>query len=62
MKDKLVDETEMRKVYNHCLDKRKEILQITEVKLQDVFGDTLSKMSISAEQRTKLNSFLTRKI
>ena len=33
---------------------------ITEFKVEDVFGDIISKNSISPEQKTKLNNFLAK--
>ena len=46
------------KNYNHYLDKRKAIMNSTKFKVEDIFGDILSKDSISPEQITKLNIFL----
>ena len=59
--DKKIDKKEaleLKNKYNHYLDKRKEILNSTKFKVEDIFGDLLSKDSISTEQITKLNSFL----
>ena len=50
----------MKKIYDHYLDKRKEIMRITEFEVEDNFGDVISKDSISPEQTTKLNNFLTK--
>ena len=63
MIDKKVDEKEaieLKKVYNHYLDKRKEIMDSTKFKVEDIFGDVISKDSISPEQITKLNNFLAK--
>ena len=50
----------MKEIYNHYLDKRKEILTSTQFKVEDIFGDVISKDSISPEQITKLNNFLAK--
>ena len=58
--DKKIDQIEaeqLKKVYNHYFDKREEIMKITSFKVEDVFGDVISKDSISPEQITKLNNF-----
>ena len=63
MIDKKIDEKEaleMKKIYNHYLDKRKEIMNSTKFKVEDIFGDVISKDSISPEQITKLNIFLAK--
>ena len=60
MIDKKMDEreaSEFQKIYNHYLDKRKEIMDSTKFKVEDIFGDVISKAFISPEQITKLNSF-----
>ena len=48
---------ELKKMYNHYLDKRKQIMNSIKFKVEDIFGDIFSKDSISPEQKTKLNSF-----
>ena len=50
----------MKKVYNHYLDKRKEIMKNTQFKVEDIFGDVISKDSVSPEQISKLNNFLAK--
>ena len=63
MVDKKIDEKEaqeLKKIYNHYIDKRKEIMKITQFKVEDVFGDVLSKDNFSQEQITKLNNFLAK--
>ena len=63
MVDKKIDEKEaqeLKKIYNHYLDKRSEILRNTSFKVEDKFGDVISKDSISSEQITKLNHFLAK--
>ena len=60
MIDKKIDEKEaqeLKKMYNHYIDKRKEIMDSTMFKVEDIFGDAVSKVSISPKQITKLNSF-----
>ena len=60
MIDKKIDEKEaleLKKIYNHYLDKRKEIMKNTHFKVEDVFGDVISKDNFSQEQITKLNFF-----
>ena len=51
----------MKKSSNHYLD-RKEIMRITEFKVEYNFGDIISKYSFSPEQTTKLDSFVTKKM
>ena len=63
MIDKQIDDKEsheLKKVFNHYLDKRKEIMKNTSFKVEDIFGDVISKGSISKEQITELNSFLAK--
>ena len=60
MIDKKTDEKEaqeLKKSYNHYIDKRREIMDSTKFKVEDIFGDVISKDSISTEQITKLNNF-----
>ena len=54
------DAIELKKIYNHYLDKRKEIMDSTKFKVEDIFGDVISKDSISPEQITKLKNFLAK--
>ena len=64
MIDKKIDEKEseqLKQVYNHYVDKKSEIKKNTQFKVEDVFSDVISKDSISLEQITKLNNFLTKK-
>ena len=56
MIDKTIDKKEaleLKKIYIHYLDKRKEIMNSTKFKVEDIFGDVISKDSISSEQITK---------
>ena len=55
MIDKKIHEKEaleLKKIYNHYIDKRKEIMDSTKFKVEDIFGDVVSKDSISPEQLT----------
>ena len=63
MIDKKIDRKEaeeMKKIYNHYLDKRKETTKKTQFKVEDVSGDIISKDKFSQEQITKLNIFLAK--
>ena len=53
---------ELTKIYNHYIDKRKEIMKNTNFKVEDVFGDVISKDNFSQEQITKLNKFLAKRM
>ena len=58
--DKKTDEEnalELKKIYNHYLDKRREIMNSTKFKFEDKFGESISKDYIPPEQRTKLDNF-----
>ena len=61
--DRKIDEKEaleLKKSYNHYLDKRKGITKNTQFKVEDVFGDVISKNNFSQEQITKLIIFLAK--
>ena len=61
MIDKKIDQKEaeqLKQICNHYVDKKSEIMKNTQFKVEDVFGDVISKDSISPEQITKLNNFL----
>ena len=63
MVDKKIDEKEaqeLKKIYNHYIDKRSEIMKNTSFKVEEVFGDVISKDNFSQEQITKLNNFLAK--
>ena len=63
MVDEKIDEKEaeeLKKIYNHYLDKRKEMMKNTSFKVEDVFGDVISKDKFGQEQITKLNNFLAK--
>ena len=63
MIDKKIDEKEamqLKQIYNHYVDKKSEIMKNTQFKVENIFGDVISKDSISPEQITKLNNFLAK--
>ena len=63
MVDKKIDEKEaqeLKEIYNHYIDKRSEIMKNTSFKVEDVFGDVISKDNFSQEQITKPNNFLAK--
>ena len=51
---------ELKKIYNHYIDKRSEFMKKTSFKVEDVFGDVISKDKFSQEQITKLSNFLAK--
>ena len=60
MFDRNFDEKEavqLKQIYNHYIDRRKEIMNSTKFKVEDIFGDLISKDPISTEQITKTNNF-----
>ena len=63
MIDQKIDEkeaNELKKIYNHYIDKKSEVMKNTSFKVQDIFTDVISKDTISSEQITKLNNFLAK--
>ena len=63
MIDKKIDQKEaeqLKKIYNHYIDKRKEIIKNTSYKVEDIFGDVICKDIFSPEQITKLINFLAK--
>ena len=63
MLDKKIDEKEaeeLKKIFNHYLDKRKEIMKKTQFEVEDIFGDFINKDNNSPEQITELNNFLAK--
>ena len=67
LKESMIDEKinekeseQLKQIYNHYIDKKSEIMRNTSFKVEDVFGDVISKDSISPEQITKLNNFLAK--
>ena len=60
MVDKKIDEKEiqeLKKIYNHYPDKRKDIMKDTQFKVEDVFGKVITKDNFSQERITELNNF-----
>ena len=51
---------ELKKIYNHYLEKRDEIMTNTSVKAENVFGNKINEDSSSPEQITKPNNFLVK--
>ena len=63
MLDKKIDEKEaieLKKIYNHYIDERSEIMKNTQFKVEDVLGDVISKDNFTQEQITKPNNFLAK--
>ena len=63
MVDRKIDEKEaeeLKKIFNHYLENRKEFMKITSFKVEDIFGDVISKDSVSPEKITKLNNFVAK--
>ena len=61
MIDKKINEKEseqLKQIYIHYIDKRTEIMKNTQINLEVVFTDVISKDTIPTEQITKLNKFL----
>ena len=61
MVDKKIDEKEaleLKKFFNHYLDKRKDFMKNIQFKVEDIFGEIISKDNFSQEQITKMNIFL----
>ena len=53
---------ELKKIFILFFSKRKEMLKNTSFKVEDVFGDIISKDNFSQEQITKLNNFLVNRV
>ena len=63
MIDKKIDQKEaeqLKQIYNHYVDKKSEIMKNNSFKVDDIFGDVISKDCISLEQITKLNKFFSK--
>ena len=61
--DKKIDQKEadqLKQIYNHYVDKKSEIMKNTSFRVEDVFGNVISKDSISPEHITELNDFLAK--
>ena len=60
MVDRKIDEKEtqeLKKNYNHYLNKRSELMKNIQFKVEDVFGDVMSKDNFSQEQIFQPNIF-----
>ena len=55
-----IEAEELKNIYNHYLDKRKEIMKNTRFQVQEVFGDIINEDTISPEAINKLNNFLSK--
>ena len=51
---------ELKKIYNHYLDKRKDIMNGTKFKVEVIFSDVFSKDPFSEEKITKPNCSLAK--
>ena len=47
---------ELKKIHNHYLDRRKDIMKNTQFKVEEVFGDNISKDNFNQEKITKLKN------
>ena len=62
MADRKIDQKEveeLKKIYNHYLDRGKDIMKNTQFRVEDIFGYKISKDYLSPEQITKLNTFFS---
>ena len=62
---KKIDQKEveqLKQTYNHYNDKRKEIMDSTKFKNEDILADVINEDSISPEQTTKPKNFLSQKM
>ena len=46
---------ELKKIYNHYPDKRKEIMNSSKLRVEDVFGDVIGADNIYQDQIIKFN-------
>ena len=53
---------ELKKIYNHYPKKRKEIMNSNKCKVEDIFGDIISKINISQDRINELNNFSAKKM
>ena len=63
MMDKKIDEKEgeeLKQIYNHYLEKRKDIMKSTKFSVEEVFGKMNMSDTINPEQIQKLNTFLAK--
>ena len=60
MIDKKIDEKEaeqLKQIFNHYIEKTSEIMKNTQFKVEDAFGNVISKDKFSQEHIIKLNKF-----
>ena len=50
----------LKKIYNHYLDGRKEIMKNTQFKVEDLFGDAINKDNFCLDHIIKLNKLLAK--
>ena len=65
MVDKKIDEKEaleLKRNYNHYLDKKKDIMKNTQFEVEDVFGGIISTDNFSQVQTTELNNFRAKRL
>ena len=63
MIDEKIDEKEaldLKMIHNHYIDRRSEFMKITQFRVEDIFGDVLSKDIFSQKQIIELNTFLAK--
>ena len=63
MIDKKIDQKEanqLKQIYKHYIDKKTEIMKITQFKVEDIFTEVINKDTISQEQLIKVNNFLAK--
>ena len=63
MIDKVINQKEadqLKKIYNHYIDKKSEFMKNTSFKVEDIFNNVINKDTISQEQIIKLNNFLAK--
>ena len=51
---------ELTQIYNHYLEKRKDIMNSTKFSVEDIFGNSKNSDHISGEEIQTLNKFLAR--
>ena len=63
MMEKKIDEKEgeeLKQIYNHYLEKRKDIMKSIKFSVEEVFGKMNMSDTINPEQIQKLNTFLAK--
>ena len=49
-----------KKIYSQYIDERKELMDTTNFKVQDIFADVINKDNIPPDQKIKPNNFLAK--